>query len=101
MLKVSKQIASLPDWQQKFDRPIPVQNQRQLFRLRDAATFITELPPAEQKTEQWQLAAKLLMQVAEHGGDLAPTRRAVLRALHYRELQASSKRRARIVRIIR
>jgi hypothetical protein len=38
--------------------------------LREAATFITTLPKAEQQAPQWQLAAKMLLFVAERGGDL-------------------------------
>ncbi len=101
MAKLAK-IAQLPDWSRRFDRPIFIQNRQQPLRtLRDAAIYVSELPAVEQDAPRWKTAAEMLTMNAEHGGDLAPTRRAVLHALHNRELQASSKRGARIVRIIR
>jgi hypothetical protein len=62
----SARKASVPpaDWWKKFDDPIPIQNGKPLYRLRDAANYITALPPAEQTMPHWQLAAKLLLFVA-------------------------------------
>jgi hypothetical protein len=101
MPQLAKVVPS--NWSRRFDTPIFIQNRQQPIRsLNDAATFVASLPKAEQQSKRWKTAAKALLLNAEHGGDLTPTRVAILHALHNRpELQASPKRRARIVRIIR
>jgi hypothetical protein len=94
---------ALPNWLRRFQPAIPIQNGKSLRTLREAATFITELPPAEQKAEQWQLAAKLLLMVAERGGDPMLPRIAVMKALHHREATtefSARRRRAKSYRII-
>jgi hypothetical protein len=80
-----------PDWSRKFDVPIPVQNKRPLVTLRDAATYIAALPKAEQTAAPWQLAAEMLLLVAEHGGDTMMPRIAMMKALHRHEPQAAQK----------
>jgi hypothetical protein len=68
---------------------VPVQNRaRPLVTLRDAAMYVTELPKAEQYAPQWELAASLLMQIAERGGDPMMARIAVMKALHRRDPHA-------------
>ena len=86
---------------QKFDRPIPIVNHKPLFGPADVIDYIVSLPPAEQQAPAWKTAAELLMQVAEHDGDVTPTRIAVLHALHHREPASLQKRRGRTVRIFR
>jgi hypothetical protein len=70
-------------WDQRFDDPITLPGRKPLFTLRDAATYITELPKAEQDAPAWQTAAELLM-IAERGGDTMMARIAMLKALHHR-----------------
>src|SRR5271163_3201728 len=53
-----------------------------LLTLRDAATYITSLPKAEQQAPQWQTTAEMLMLVAERGGDTMMPRIAMMKALH-------------------
>ena len=51
--------------------------------LREAATYITKLPKAEQDLEIWQIAVEHLIRAAETGGAwLMLARIGVLKALH-------------------
>jgi hypothetical protein len=84
---------SLPNWSRKFAQPVPVQNRKPLVTLRDAATFITSLPKAEQDAAPWQLAVKMLLLVAEHGGDPMLPRIAMLKALHRNQPRSESAQR--------
>jgi hypothetical protein len=84
MLQHTRQSArpALPNWRRRFGAPIPA-NGKWLYRLVDVKDYIASLPAAEQQASAWKTAAKLLMQVAEHGAaDLTPTRVAIMRALH-------------------
>ena len=105
MLKVAAKIApALPNWERRFDNPIPVQNRAPLRTLRDAAQFILALPPAEQQAPRWQAAASVLKMVAETGGDPIMARIRMMKALHHREPQTllpARRRRAKTFRIIR
>jgi hypothetical protein len=42
------------DWSRPFDDPIPLPRGRQLVTLKDAGTYITKLPKAEQQLAEWQ-----------------------------------------------
>jgi hypothetical protein len=54
-----------------------------LVTLRDAATYITKLPKAEQDLEIWQIAVEHLIRAAETGGGwLMLVRVGMLKALH-------------------
>ncbi|MFY9958109.1 hypothetical protein [Bradyrhizobium sp.] len=53
-------------------------NGRKLFTLRDAATYITSLPKADQQAAPWQIATEMLLLVAEHGGDTMMPRIAMI-----------------------
>jgi hypothetical protein len=55
-------------WDRAFDDPIPLPGGRKLLTLRDAATYITNLPKREHDAPEWQAAIRALMLVAEHGG---------------------------------
>jgi hypothetical protein len=44
------------DWSWKFDEPILLAKGRQLVTLKDAGTYITELPTAEHTATEWQTA---------------------------------------------
>jgi hypothetical protein len=51
--------------------------------LREAATYITKMPKAEQDLEIWQIAVEHLIRAAETGGAwLMLARIGVLKALH-------------------
>jgi hypothetical protein len=95
---------ALPDWSRKFHGPIPVQNRKPLVTLRDAATFIAALPKVDQDAAPWQLAAEMLLLVAEIGGDTMMPRIAMMKALHRHEPRSQSaqrRRRAKAYRVVR
>jgi len=67
----------------EFEYPIVLADGRKLVTLRDAATYITKLPKAEQNLDLWQIAVEHLIRAAETGGAwLMPARIGVLKALH-------------------
>jgi hypothetical protein len=73
---------SAPRSSREFDDPIVLVDGRRLVTLRDAATYITKLPKAEQVLEIWQIAVEHLIRAAESGGGwLMLARIGVLRAL--------------------
>ena len=43
-------------WSREFYDPIPLPRGRQLVTLEDAGSYITKLPKAKQKLEEWQTA---------------------------------------------
>jgi hypothetical protein len=59
---------SAPEWSREFDDPIVLSDGRKLVTLRDAATYITKLPKAEQDLQIWQIAVEHLIRAAETGG---------------------------------
>jgi hypothetical protein len=69
-------------WSTPFHAPIEPPKGKPLVTLRDAAQFIAALPKADQDAAPWQLAAEMLLLVAEHGGDTMMPRIAVMKALH-------------------
>jgi hypothetical protein len=74
---------SAPKWSRELEDPIVLADGRKLVTLRDAATYITKLPKAEQDLEIWQIAVKHLIRAAETGGGwLMLARTGVLKALH-------------------
>lgn len=87
-----------PDWSRKFHGPIPVQNRKPLVTLRDAAQYIAALLKVEQDAAPWQLAAEMLLLVAEHGGDTMMPRIAMMRALHRHEPRSESAQRRKHVK---
>jgi hypothetical protein len=71
---------SAPKWSREFDDPLVLADGRKLVTLRDAATYITKLPKAEQDLDIWQIAVE---RAAETGGAwLMLARIGVLKALH-------------------
>jgi len=73
---------SAPKWSREFEDPIVLSEGRKLMTLRDAATYITKLPKAEQDLEIWQIAVERLLRAAETGGGrLKLARIGVLKAL--------------------
>lgn len=52
-------------WSADFEDPVSLPNGRQLVTLKDAATYITKLPKAEQQAAEWQTAVPCLIGAAE------------------------------------
>jgi hypothetical protein len=69
-------------WSREFYDPIPLPCGRQLVTLKDAGTYITKLPKAEQKLAEWQTAMQALLLVVEQNGPTMFARIGVTRALH-------------------
>ena len=55
-------------WSAPFDDPIPLPDRRQLLTLKEAASYIMDLPKAEHEAPEWQAAMEALILVAETGG---------------------------------
>lgn len=72
----------MTDWSKSLERPIELPDGGTLTTLRDAATYVTKLPPKEQKHPAWQLAGEILLAAAEGRDFTLHARIAVLRALH-------------------
>lgn len=72
-----------PDWKRRFDEPIPLPDGRRLKTLREAADYITSLPPKVSAGEEWQAAIFALMLVAKsRTGPTMLARIGMMRALH-------------------
>ncbi|MCX7318825.1 MAG: hypothetical protein NT113_04770 [Hyphomicrobiales bacterium] len=72
-------------WDLKFEEPIAVPGRQRIITLRDAATYITILPKAEQDEQRWQNAVHVLIQAADHGGPIEFAKIGLMQALHPRE----------------
>jgi hypothetical protein len=91
-------------WSARFVDPIILPDGRKLLTLRDAATYITELPKAEHDTEAWQTAMATLLLVAERDGPEMLARIAVMKALNRRGAKptpAPRQKQAKVFRIVR
>jgi hypothetical protein len=75
-----READSLMKWSTPFDDPIDLPDGRKLITLRDAATYITELPKAQQ--QGWQLAARSLISAAASQDLVMQAHIDVLRAIH-------------------
>ena len=69
-------------WSRKFEEPIPLPNGKSLVTLREAATYIMQLPKAEHKADEWQAAMRALLLVVEQNGPTMFARIGVMRALN-------------------
>ncbi|MEH2506417.1 hypothetical protein V1290_005228 [Bradyrhizobium sp. AZCC 1578] len=69
-------------WSASFEDPIPLPDGRRLLTLKDAATYIMDLPKAEHSAPEWQAAMEALILVAESGGPTMLARIGVMRALN-------------------
>ena len=69
-------------WKTPFDDPIPLPRGRQLVTLKDAGTYITKLPKAEQQATEWQTAMQALLLVVEQNGPTMFARIGVMKALN-------------------
>jgi hypothetical protein len=68
-------------WAREFEDPIVLPDGRKLVTLRDAPTYITELPKKEAALPEWQAAIEALMLVARSGPTMF-ARIGVMRALN-------------------
>jgi hypothetical protein len=88
-------------WSTKFYDPIELPRGRRLLTLRDAGRYIAALPASEQGRGDWQLAARVLLLVAEKGGDPMLARIAMMRALDLpAPASAPRRKRAKAYRLI-
>ena len=71
-------------WSAPFDDPIPLPDRRQLLTLKEAASYIMDLPKAEHEAPEWQAAMEALILVAGTGGPTMLARIGVMRALNPR-----------------
>jgi hypothetical protein len=81
-------------WSRPFDEPIPLPRGRQIVTLKDAATYIQQLPKAEQDLDEWQAAVEALLLIVELNGPTIMARIGVMRVLnrgHVREFDSSRK----------
>ena len=89
----------------RFDDPIPRPRGRQLVTLKDAGTYITQLPKAEQQAPEWQTAMQALLLVVEQNGPTMFARIGMLRALNHGkpnpDVTPSRKKVAKRYRIVR
>jgi hypothetical protein len=71
-------------WSRKFDEPIPLPRGRQLVTLKEAGTYITNFPKAEQEhmAAEWQAAMEALILVATLGGPTMFARIGIMQAIH-------------------
>jgi hypothetical protein len=91
-------------WDQKFFDPIVLPDGRELRTLRDAAVYITELPKAEHDADEWQVAMRALLLVAEHDGPPMFARIGMMKALRRHAPKpgpAPRKKRAKAYRVVR
>jgi hypothetical protein len=79
-----RETESLMTWSTPFDDWIDLPDGRKLITLRDAATYITELPEAER--QECQIAAQSLIDAAEHQDLIKQAYIDVLRAIRCNEV---------------
>jgi len=89
----TRRAGAISAWFREFEDPIVLADGRKLVTLRDAATYITKLPKAEQDLDIRQIAVEHLIRAAETGGAwLMLARIDVLKALHRDRLRENSDR---------
>jgi hypothetical protein len=74
-------------WGRKFNEPIALPDGRRLVVLRDAASYITELPKMEAALPEWQAAIEALILVVDLNGPTMFARIGVVRALSRGEVR--------------
>jgi hypothetical protein len=84
--QMPREAESLMPWSTPFDDPIDLPDGGKLITLRDAAAYIAELPE-EQQAEEWQTAARRLIDTANGSNLMMHARMVILRALSKRELK--------------
>jgi hypothetical protein len=85
--QLPRDAESLMPWSTPFDDPIDLPDGRKLMTLRDAAAYIAELPEAEQQAEEWQTAARCLIDTANGSNLMMHARIVMLRASGKPELK--------------
>jgi hypothetical protein len=75
-------------WDRPFDKPVPLPSGAPARTLREAASYIRNLP--EHDRQEWRLAIQMLIDAAENRGPMLFARMGMLRAL---ERDAESRRR--------
>lgn len=91
------------DWSQAFDDPIPLPDGRELRTLREAADYILALPGHTRQSEPWQIAAQMLLTVAEGRGPLMFADIGMRRAIHHGRPAPEKlprRKRAKVYRIV-
>ncbi len=68
-------------WSDNFDIPITLPNGRKARTLRQAATYIFNLPAETAKHPEWQTAMHVLIEAAERRGPITFARMGVLKAI--------------------
>ena len=68
-------------WSAPLSRPLVLRDGKRLATLADARDFVLALPPGYQERNAWQRAAALLIEAAEHGGDVGAATEQVVLAL--------------------
>jgi hypothetical protein len=76
-------------WQRRFDVPITLPDGNKLITLRDAATYIAELPKVELQCPEWQAAMVALLLIAETDGPTTFARIGIMRALSRQESEVN------------
>ena len=69
-------------WKRSFDDPIHLPNGRQLLTLEDAGAYITQLPKAAQRLDEWQTAIEALLLVVKQNGPTMFARMGIMKALN-------------------
>jgi len=81
MMKPLRSAGNLGGWETPFDDPIPLPR-GQLVTLKDAGTYITKLPKAEQQAPEWQTAMQALLLVVKQNGPMMFARIGMMRAIN-------------------
>ena len=76
-----REAESLMAWSTPFDDWIDLPDGRKLITLKDAATYITELPEDERRRQEWQKAARSLLGAAQHQNLITQAHINMLRAI--------------------
>ncbi|MET0709937.1 MAG: hypothetical protein ABWY64_11910 [Tardiphaga sp.] len=69
-------------WDKQFREPIELADGNRLVSLRDAGTYITQLPADEHDAQEWQTAMHCLIEAADYGGPVSFARLGVAQALN-------------------
>jgi hypothetical protein len=90
-------------WKRPFEDPIPLPGGRKLVTLKDAATYITNLPKREHDAPKWQAATQALLLVAENDGPTMMAHIGMMQALYPGDVMPTPRRKkaAKKYRIVR
>jgi hypothetical protein len=89
-IRVQIDVAKLPfanllpsrmPWTRKFPKPIKLKDGRKIATLGQARELMLALPERHQSRPFWQYAAELLIEAAEHNGDVDDAAAQLSRAL--------------------